>query len=643
VSRELTRIVDRAVWRMRLVVAAESAAAGIAVAAWSAAAGFVVAVIVAISRSSAAARHGVVQQLERANPQLNNLLVTIEEIASGSLNVKPALRERVLADADAAASTVTLGQVPAVRRLAILATIVVLAWIAVAMIHLRVERTATSRAVDAPHPQDAGSAASPAGPDVTVTVQPPAYTKRASTTQKNPAQIEAVENSRLSIEVASAGGAISVDVNGTARSIDRSSDGRSALDAVVTRSGYIAITARSGTRTIAVTAIPDALPSVRLAVPGRDLVFGEGNATIQFEARASDDYGLASLVLRMTKVSGSGERFEFTDDRIPLALEKNSSREWTGRAARSLSSLGLHDGDMLVYHAAATDERPGGEATSETYFIEVSRLGSAAGDAFTLPEQETRYALSQQMLIVKTDRLRTARAGLAADAIAEASRNLAVEQRMIRSEFVFMLGGEIEDEEAEAEQSTEIQEGRLANRGQRDLRAATIAMSESEKLLTDVSLDAALAAERRAVAALERAFARDRYILRALATQTGIDPSRRLSGTPGQRVGWQRTPATAQANRRAAQLEGLLAGVGEAASAMRGGSDVRPQLGVLAASAVRIDPESTALRRIASDLQQMIDRWQSRDAARRSTDIESIVAAVAGEARQAIADPPWTP
>ena len=47
-----------------------------------------------------------------------------------------------------------------------------------------------------------------------------------------------------------------------------------------------------------------------------------------------------------------------------------------------------------------------------------------------------------------------------------------------------MLGGEIEDEEVEAAQSTELQEGRLQNRGQRDLRAATIAMSQAEKLLT---------------------------------------------------------------------------------------------------------------------------------------------------------------
>ena len=82
----------------------------------------------------------------------------------------------------------------------------------------------------------------------------------------------------------------------------------------------------------------------------------------------------------------------------------------------------------------------------------------------------------------------------------------------------------------EAEQSTELQEGRLQNRGQRDLRAATIAMSQAEKLLTGANTAEALVAERAAVTALQRAFARDRYILRALASRANLDPARRLTG-----------------------------------------------------------------------------------------------------------------
>ena len=135
-------------------------------------------------------------------------------------------------------------------------------------------------------------------------------------------------------------------------------------------------------------------------------------------------------------------------------------------------------------------------------------------------------------------------------------------QRMIRAEFVFMLGGEVQDEEVEAEQSTELQEGRLRNRGQRDLRAATIAMSQAEKLLTGTNTAEALVAERAAVTALQRAFARDRYILRAFASRTTLDPARRLTGDLKDASGWARTRAPAPEDRRAAQLQDVMAGLG---------------------------------------------------------------------------------
>ena len=117
---------------------------------------------------------------------------------------------------------------------------------------------------------------------------------------------------------------------------------------------------------------------------------------------------------------------------------------------------------------------------------------------------------------------------------------------MIRAEFVFMLGGEINDEEVEAEQSVELQAGRLQNRGQRDLRAATIAMSQAEKLLTGANTAEALVAERAAVTALQRAFSRDRYILRALATRSQLDPARRLTGSLADATGWRRVPPRVQ-------------------------------------------------------------------------------------------------
>jgi hypothetical protein len=378
---------------------------------------------------------------------------------------------------------------------------------------------------------------------------------------------------------------------------------------------------------------PDALPAVKLAAPGRDLVYGGGNPRIVFTAQASDNFGLRSLTLRYTKVSGSGEQFSFTDGEIPLAISRKDDRDWKGSAARTLADLALSDGDMLVYRAVASDQRPGGgEASSDAYYIEISKLGVAAGDAFTLPEQETRYALSQQMLIVKTDRLNQRRGSLNDTEFAEAAQSLAVEQRMIRSEFVFMLGGEIEDEEVEAEQSVEIQAGRLLNRGQRDIRTATVAMSQAEKLLTGANTAEALKAERAAVEALQRAFARDRYILRALASRSQLDFSRRLTGSAADALGWRRQLADAPANRSAIQLQSLVQGLGAAST--------REQLEVLAVLAVRTDPESPALRSIAADLQKLADAWNGSDQSARSMQLDAITERAAAETRRVLADPP---
>jgi len=246
------------------------------------------------------------------------------------------------------------------------------------------------------------------------------------------------------------------------------------------------------------------------------------------------------------------------------------------------------------------------------------------------------------MLILKTDRLKRDRSSMTQSDFNEAALNLAVEQRMIRAEFVFMLGGEVEDEEVEAEQSSELQEGRLQNRGQRDLRAATVAMSQAEKLLTGSDTGRALTAERAAVAALQRAFTRDRYILRALATRTQLDPQRRLTGSLSQAVDWRRERPGAPPNRRAALLQDLLAGIGtlrdpsvEPGSAASGTSSSRAI--ALAREALLIDAESAVLQRAASDLQRIADTWAGTRVDDRRRAVDAVASSIATETTRALA------
>lgn len=63
---------------------------------------------------------------------------------------------------------------------------------------------------------------------------------------------------------------------------------------------------------------------------------------------ATDDLGLQSLAIRYTKVSGSGEQFEFRAGELPLTVWRNRPTEWRGRTSRSIRDLDLREGDMLV-------------------------------------------------------------------------------------------------------------------------------------------------------------------------------------------------------------------------------------------------------------------------------------------------------
>jgi hypothetical protein len=583
--------------------------------------------------------------LEQAQSEARNLFVTADELLRDALVATPAIRARVFADAAARAQQLNVGAMFPIARVGRVALLAALAWTVVETTPLwRGGRpsvgTGTPSTAAPP-----GATAARSRPQLSVTIQPPVYTGLEETKAVDPDQIQAVEGSTLLLSIATAASSVTVEHDGRTHALGRGADGRFAARLPVTRSGYLVVVAEGTRRLIPVVVSPDALPAVRLTAPGRDLVYAGGNPRITFDVHATDDFGLRSLALRYTKVTGSGENFEFTEGEIPLTVKTASARDWTGSASRSLTELDLKDGEMLVYRAVAADARPGdGSATSDAFLIEISKLGAAAGDAFTLPEEESKYALSQQMLIVKTERLQQKRGPLSAEDLGEQSLNLAVEQRMIRAEFVFMLGGEINDEEVEAEQSVELQAGRLQNHGQRDLRAATIAMSQAEKLLTGVNIAEALVAERAAVTALQRAFSRDRYILRAMATRSQLDPARRLTGTLADATGWRRAPLDPPVNRRTALLRDLLRGIAELVSGFpaspkpgSGESESRTRSLVLAEEAIRIDPSSVSLRTAAAALQRAADAPETTT---RSAALAAASAAAAAEARHAQAGAP---
>jgi hypothetical protein len=462
----------------------------------------------------------------------------------------------------------------------------------------------------------------PAVTNVEVTVSPPAYAGQDVQTLRNPGRIAALAGSRLQLRVRAAAATLALETLAGRQLLQPQGDGTFRTELAADADGFIALeplaaSGRAGVRRlIGLSVTPDRAPRLRITTPGRDLILPDARRTVAVSIDADDDMGLAALRLRFTRVSGSGEQFTFTEGELPLQVTRVDARNWRASASIPLQSLAPAAGDMLVYRAVATDQRPGAApAESDAWIIEISAPGAIASEGFAINDEDDRYALSQQMLILKTERLRARASAMPADSVSLESLSLAAEQRAIRAEFVFMMGGELAEEvlaaanmddlneEAHAEADDEAIAGRLANQGRLSLLQAIRSMSRANSALTATDLTRALTEERAALNYLERAFSRTRYILRALTQRERLDLSRRLTGmldAAGRAVRPIADPQldahTARLRRTLAELATLSAGITDADAAVR--------LGRLAQAVLQVDAAAQPMQQISRQLQE---------------------------------------
>jgi hypothetical protein len=533
------------------------AGALLAIVAASAAAGAVLAMAVIDPRTTAATRVGaivvfiamavgvawrswrrwtleqVAGAIEARAGTLDNLVIAAEEILSGRAKAPhDVLTHDLYAAALARLERAQPVAVQPVMRFGVAASLAIVAVGALFAALPSAEQARNASVMIA----DAGDDTPRSPGDLRVVITPPAYARQRPSASVNPTTITALEESAVRLEVmAPAGDVVLHELDGREVAFTQE-DGRASLQIVARSSRPLLVRQvdRSGMvadRLVHLRVERDERPAVAIREPAKDLMFPAGAGQIPVQIDAQDDVGLETLTLRYTRVSGSGETFAFDEGEWPLAIEREGTTSWRARAVFSLEELRLQDGDTLVYRAVARDGKPGADpASSETYLIEIGRLAGVASTGFALPDERDRQAISQQMLIIKTERLHADKAKLAPDVFAEQAQLLAVEQRMVKAEFVFMTGGEVEDEVEEATHAHELAEGRLENTGQAELLAAIREMSRAEARLNAAETAQALEFERAALKALQRAFDRRRYLLRTLPERARIDISRRLTG-----------------------------------------------------------------------------------------------------------------
>lgn len=482
---------------------------------------------------------------ERRTGVFDNLLVTAESLPSRPKPVHPMLADEILRQAGERVQRVRPADVVALRGPAALAFLLCLTAAFVGL--FRADRAAQPPAGEARSEAAAGMTGGIVSLHVHVT--PPRYTRLPEQQLTDPTDVRAIEGSRIDLEVVSSVDGIDV-VTPDGRASRMTRDGeRHHAQLVAAETRFLVLrpagASSSGSRLLTLVVEPDRRPLVRVREPARDLAFAEPRGRVPVRIEATDDVGIESVEVRYTHITGSGEAFTFKEGTLPLAVSRATPAQWSAATEIPLERLGLEVGDTVVYRAIARDGKPGADpASSESFIVEIGETAGAATGGFALPDDRERHAISQQMVIVKTERLHATRGQTAGDAFVEQARMLAVEQRMVRAEFVFMTGGEVEDEVAEAEHSHDLVEGRFENEAQVELLAAIREMSRAESALNAGDTTTALPFERAALAALQRAFDRRRYLLRTLPERARIDPARRLSGERDEARSWSRPAAT---------------------------------------------------------------------------------------------------
>jgi hypothetical protein len=637
----LDRFLRRARARLVLLRALEGAAAGSIIAAVASVAGSSLGIAVTLGAISVAVRVAlgdtwrwgwwrgradVARRVERRTPLGRNLIVTAAELPRID---RTYVGDIVMKRAAEVSERLDPGELFPVRRV-LMAFVVATSALALS----RVRGAERSVAFDR------GPAAGPASVSrVSLTITPPVYSGLPAMTVNDPLRVELLAGSRLDVSVEA--NATSVRMETLAGSQDLSRAARSTFEGNVTVSadGFLALSPADsagspGARTlIGLSVQQDRPPRVSLTSPGRDLFFSAVPGSLPVAISADDDLALATVALRYTAVSGSGERFTFVEREVPVTVLRANERTWTARGTWNLAPLQLAAGDLVVYRAVATDRRPGSAPVeSESYVLEVVTPGAIAAEGFAADDQRDRYAVSQQMVILKTERLLARRGSISTDSIAEASRLLAAEQRQVRAEFVFMMGGELEDlaadvagtlevnEVAEAEAEGDLLAGRLQNQGRVDMTRAIRAMSRASTALTEIDLDRALRDERVALDNLMRAFARSRFILRALTQRERIDLERRLSGALHLTAGLSGPAVAAEPNEGVVTLRRLLAEV--AALAVGETGNANTQIVNAAMAALRANPGSDTVQGLAT-------RAQAIARAPRPATVDSLVKEIA--------------
>ena len=281
-------------------------------------------------------------------------------------------------------------------------------------------RRASARAATPGTLVDSGVIAASRRVNATVTIIPPAYTGRSSSSPRFGQTIVALAGSVIRVDGDRYPAATALMVQessdsgaGASRPVSitpRGSDGGWRGDVRI-GTAPLALRFRDplGERWLLVTPVADSAPVATILLPSADTLVFDTTATIAVAGTIHDDVALRDARVEYIISSGGGERFTFrsgvlAEQRGPLG------RDVSLRAVLDLRALGLTSGDLMHVRLTAHDgnTRSGPTlGTSETRTIRIPRPDER--DSVSVeqlpPTPVDKSVLSQRQLLIYTERL----------------------------------------------------------------------------------------------------------------------------------------------------------------------------------------------------------------------------------------------
>jgi hypothetical protein len=208
--------------------------------------------------------------------------------------------------------------------------------------------------------------------------------------------------------------------------------------------------------------LPDSPPEVSISnIPQYQKITVGESQTLDFVAKASDNYGLRDAFITATVTKGSGESVKFREVIIPFSNQV-SGKSFEEEMTFTMSQFDLEPGNELYFYFTATDNHtPQQSSKTETFFFILEDttevVFSLEGDLGI--DQMPAYFRSQRQIIIDSEKLLAERPTISKEEFNRRSNELGFNQKALRLKYGQFLGEEANsglDIENEVEEEPDV-------------------------------------------------------------------------------------------------------------------------------------------------------------------------------------------